>query len=63
MLATNGHSAKHVVPPATGEEIRSALGVTKQDRAIVRKAMEELGYVRVTHRRRAQRAYRKRKAK
>jgi hypothetical protein len=36
---------KHIAPPATAEEIRRAVGVTKKDRAIVRKVMAELGYL------------------
>ena len=36
---------KHVVPPATAEEIRRAVGVTKEDARLVRKVMTELGYL------------------
>ena len=36
---------KHfIAEPATAEEIRETLGITKADRAIVRKVMMELGY-------------------
>jgi hypothetical protein len=36
---------KHVVPPATAEEIRRAVGVTKEDARLVKKVMTELGYL------------------
>lgn len=36
---------RHVVPPATAEEIRRAVGVTKEDARLVRKVMTELGYL------------------
>ena len=36
---------KHIAPPATAEEIRQAVGVTRKDRAIVRKVMMDLGYI------------------
>lgn len=36
---------KHIAPPASVEEISRALGVTRKDKAMVRKVMVELGYV------------------
>lgn len=36
---------RHVVPPATAEEIRRAVGVTKEDARLVKKVMTELGYL------------------
>lgn len=36
---------KHIAPPASVEEISKTLGVTRKDKAIVRKVMMELGYV------------------
>ena len=36
---------KHIAPPATAEEIKRAVGVTRKDRAIVRKVMMDLGYI------------------
>ena len=36
---------KHIVPPATAEEISRAVGVTQEDRAIVNKVLTDLGYI------------------
>jgi hypothetical protein len=35
--------AKHIVTPATAEEIGRALGVTRKDREIVERALREIG--------------------
>jgi uncharacterized protein (UPF0128 family) len=35
---------KHIVVPATAEQIARTLGVTQEDREIVRKVLRELGY-------------------
>lgn len=34
----------HVVSPASAEEIRQSLGITKRDMAVARSVMLELGY-------------------
>jgi len=36
---------KHIAPPATADEIRKGLGITRKDRAVVRKVLTELGYI------------------
>jgi hypothetical protein len=36
---------KHIAPPASLEEISRGLGVTRKDKAIVRKVLTELGYI------------------
>ena len=36
---------KHIVEPASAEEIRRGLKVTRKDKAIVRKVLTELGYI------------------
>jgi hypothetical protein len=36
--------AKHIVVPATAEQIARTLGVTQEDREIVGKVLRELGY-------------------
>ena len=35
--------AKHIVPPATAEEMARTLGVTREDREIVERILRELG--------------------
>ena len=37
---------RHVVAPASAEEISRAVGVTKKDAAIVDKVLRKLGYIR-----------------
>ncbi len=37
---------KHIVTPGTVEEISRGVGVTKKDKALVRKVLSELGYLR-----------------
>jgi hypothetical protein len=36
---------KHIVTPGTVEEISRGVGVTKKDKALVRKVLLELGYL------------------
>ena len=36
---------KHIVTPATADEISKAVGVTKKDAALVRKVLLRLGYI------------------
>jgi hypothetical protein len=36
---------KHIVVPATAEQISKGVGVTKKDAALVRKVMLRLGYI------------------
>jgi len=36
--------AKHIVAPATAEQIARTLGATQEDREIVAKVLRELGY-------------------
>jgi hypothetical protein len=36
---------KHIAPPASLEEISRGLGVTRRQKAIVRKVLTELGYI------------------
>jgi len=36
---------KHIVAPASAEEISRGVGVTRKDKAIVRKVLTELGYI------------------
>ena len=36
---------KHIVIPATGEQISRAVGVTKKDAALVKKVLLQLGYI------------------
>ena len=36
---------KHIAPPASLEEISRGLGVTRKDKAIVRRVLTELGYI------------------
>ena len=36
---------KHIAAPATAEEISRGLGVTRKDKAIVRKVLTDLGYI------------------
>jgi hypothetical protein len=36
---------KHIVVPATAEQIAKGLGITKKDKAIVRKVLLRLGYI------------------
>jgi hypothetical protein len=38
-------AGKHVASRASAEEIRSAVGVTKKDSAVVRKVLADLGYL------------------
>jgi len=35
---------KHIAPPATLDEIRRTLGITKEDEEIVDRVLRELGY-------------------
>jgi hypothetical protein len=37
--------AKHIVAPATAEEMARTLGVTREDREIVERVLRELGYI------------------
>jgi hypothetical protein len=46
-VATKTRTVKHIAPPASALEIQEAVGVTEEDRAIVRKVMHELGYDRL----------------
>jgi hypothetical protein len=36
---------KYVYPPLTAEQISAGAGVTKKDKAIVRKVLTDLGYI------------------
>jgi hypothetical protein len=36
---------KHIITPGTVEEISRGVGVTKKDKALVRKVLLELGYI------------------
>jgi hypothetical protein len=45
-MASRGKvTRKHVVPPASEEEISRAVGVTKKDARIVERILRNLGYV------------------
>jgi hypothetical protein len=45
VTTTRKKTKKHIAPPASLEEISRGLGVTRKDKAIVRKALTELGYI------------------
>jgi hypothetical protein len=42
---TRKKTEKHIALPASLEEISRGLGVTRKDKAIVRKVLAELGYI------------------
>ncbi len=44
-VATTRKTKKHIAPPASLEEISRGLGVTRKQKAIVRKVLTELGYI------------------
>ena len=43
-IADKTRTTRHIAPPASAREIQEAVGVTDEDRAVVRKVMRELGY-------------------
>lgn len=45
VATTRKKTKKHIAPPASLEEISKGLGVTREDKAIVRKVLTELGYI------------------
>ena len=49
VIATKTRTVKHIAPPASAWEIQEAVGVTEEDRAIVRKVMHDLGFDKPRH--------------
>ncbi len=43
--ARTPHTKKHIVVPATAEQISRGVGVTRKDAALVRKVLLQLGYI------------------
>ena len=45
VTARTTRTKKHIVVPATAEQISRGVGVTKKDEALVRKVLLQLGYI------------------
>ncbi len=44
-MASTGKTKKYFAPPLTAEQISAGVGVTEEDKAIVRKVLTDLGYI------------------